>query len=326
MTCNLQVSDYGVLMTTLLNELEVAATAVAERVGAATVAIGRSARGSGVVVARGCVLTNAHNLRDRTTQVSFADGRVAQASVLAVDSASDLAVLSVDTADVAAIEWATKVPGVGAAVFALARGVRGSRLGVGFVSGTDRRFRGPGGRPIGGALEHSAPMGRGSSGGPLVDASGAVVGLNTHRLGEGFYLAQAADAALIERVRSLAEGRSPRRLELGIAVAPAEVARKLRRSVGLEDRDGVLVRGIEDSGVADRAGLRVGDLIVGAGGTDITSIDDLHQLLRTHDVDSELAIAIVRGADALTLTASFIEAEPVSNPPVGNPPVSNPSE
>ena len=71
-------------MSTLLEELETAAADAATTVGAATVAIGRSGRGSGVVVAEGRVLTNAHNLRDRTTQVTFADGRAEQGSLLAL--------------------------------------------------------------------------------------------------------------------------------------------------------------------------------------------------------------------------------------------------
>jgi S1-C subfamily serine protease len=296
-------------MTDVLAELEGAAGRVAERVGAATVAIGRSPRGSGLVVAPGRVLTNAHNLRDRTTQVTFADGRAAQSTVLAVDAGSDLAVLDVDTAEVDPLEWADRVPGVGAAVFSLARGVRGVRLSVGFVSGVDRTFRGPGGRPIGGGLEHTAPMGRGSSGGPLVDTTGAVVGVNTHRLGEGFYLALAADPTLVERVRSLVAGRSPRRPTLGIAVAPAEVARRLRRSVGLDERDGVLVRGVEEPGPAAAADLRVGDLIVRAGSVPTPTIDALHGVLGAHDVSEPLTVEVVRGVEELTLTVSFVEAE-----------------
>lgn len=297
-------------MTNVLAELESAAGAVAERVGAATVAIGRSPRGSGFVVGAGRVVTNAHNLRDRTTQITFADGRTAQSTVLAVDAGSDLAVLDVDTADVEPLGWATQVPGIGAAVFALARGARGVRLSVGFVSGVDRTFRGPGGRPIGGGLEHTAPMGRGSSGGPAVDTTGAVVGINTHRLGEGFYLALAADPTLVERVRSLTEGRAPRRLTLGIAVAPSEVARRLRRSVGLEDRDGVLVRGVEDDGAAARAELRVGDLVIAADDTATPSVDALHDVLAAHDPALPLELRIVRGAEELTLSASFAEDSP----------------
>ena len=288
----------------LLAQLEAAAGRAAERAGSATVAIGRAPRGSGVVIAADRVLTNSHNLRDLTTQVAF-DGRTDQATVLAVDAASDLAVLEGATDGVEPLTWADRAPGVGAAVFAVARGARGTRLSVGFVSGTQRAFRGPGGRPIGGGLEHTAPMARGSSGGPLVDTSGALVGINTHRLGEGFYVAQAVDGALIERVAGLAEGVSPRRAELGIAVAPAEVARRLRRSVGLEERDGVLVRSVRDDSPAAHAGLREGDLIVRAGEQPIASVDQLHLALGAHDPSSPLTIGLLRGAEELDLEVDF---------------------
>jgi S1-C subfamily serine protease len=167
-------------MSTLLEELETAAADAATTVGAATVAIGRSGRGSGVVVAEGRVLTNAHNLRDRTTQVTFADGRAEQGSLLALDPGADLAVVEVDTGDVEPVRWADQVPGVGAVVLAVSRGHGGPRVTVGFVSGVQRSFRGPG-RRIDGGLEHRRwPC---SSGGLLVDLA-RLVGLNTHRLGE----------------------------------------------------------------------------------------------------------------------------------------------
>jgi S1-C subfamily serine protease len=197
-------------MTQVLEELEHAATTAEQRVGPATVAIGRSGRGSGVVVADGHVLTNAHNLRDRTTQVTFRDGRGEQAAVVALDPASDLAVLAVDTAGITPVAWADRVPGVGAAVLALSHAAGGTRVTVGFVSGVQRAFRGPRGRAIAGGLEHTAPMARGSSGGPLVDPEGRLVGLNTHRLGEGFYLAQPAEAELVRRVDEMVAGRTPR--------------------------------------------------------------------------------------------------------------------
>ncbi len=296
-------------MTELLDQLESAAGEVLERVGPATVAIGRAPRGSGIVVAPGRVLTNAHSLRDRTTQVTFADGG-RQGTAIAVDTSFDLAVVEVDTGEVGPIEWAERLPGVGAAVFALARGVRGTRLSTGFVSGTDRTFRGPGGRPIAGSIEHTAPMARGSSGGPLLDTRGAVLGLNTHRLGEGFYLAQSAAPSLVDRVAEMVHGRTPRRAELRIAVAPSDVARRLRRSVGLPERDGALVRAVEPDGPADRAGLREGDLVVGAGrpGADaavVATVDDLHRALAEHDPDQPLELAIVRGVDDMQLTVTF---------------------
>lgn len=292
-------------MAKLLEELEAAATSAADHVGPATVAIGRAGRGSGVVVAGDRVLTNAHNLRDRTTQVTFADGRAEQGSLLAVDAGADLAVIEVDTGDIEPVAWAEQVPGVGAAVLAVSRGHGGARVTVGFVSGVQRSFRGPRGRRIDGGLEHTAPMARGSSGGPLVDLQGRLVGLNTHRLGEGFYLAQAAEPDLVARITALVEGREPAGVELGIAVAPAGVARKLRRSVGLDERDGVLVRSVADESPAAAADLRAGDLIVGAAGRPIESIDDLHAVLGAHDPAASLELAVIRGAEAVELTVSF---------------------
>ena len=115
-----------------LDELQQAVTTVAERLDAATVAVGRDRRGSGVVIADGRVLTCAHNLRDRTTEVTFADGRQAQASVVGVDADGDLAVLEVDTAGVAPAEWSPAADGVapGQAVFGVARRLISGRAGI----------------------------------------------------------------------------------------------------------------------------------------------------------------------------------------------------
>src|SRR6478735_3969197 len=124
--------------TDVLDALEQAARSVGEQTTASVVSIGRNGRGSGVVIADGRVLTNAHNLRDRTTLVTFADGRAVQGAVAGVDPHGDLAVLEVDTAGAPAIEWATAAPEVGSVVFAVARGRRGGRLSFGLVSGTGR--------------------------------------------------------------------------------------------------------------------------------------------------------------------------------------------
>ena len=92
-------------------------------------------------------------------------------------------------------------------------------------------------------------------------------------------------------------------------MAPAAVARRLRRSVGLDERDGVLVRSVEDGSPADRATLRDGDLIVAAGAAPIASVDDLHAVLGGHDQEAPLELSIVRGADELTLVVEFGVAE-----------------
>src|SRR5206468_13131973 len=165
-----------------------------------------------------------------------------------------------------------------------------ARVTAGFVSSVERSFRGPGGSTIGGSLEHTAPLAPGSSGGPLVDATGRIVAINTNRIGEGFYLARPADAALRERVDALARGESVTRPRLGIAVAPPNVARRLRASVGLSERAGLLVRGVEDGSPAARAGIREGDLLVEAAGTALDDPDALPRILAESGLPIELRI------------------------------------
>lgn len=291
----------------VLEQLQQATETVAGKVGASVVGIGHGwGRGSGVVVGEGLVLTNAHNVHDREVPLSFGDGRTVTASVAGIDVDGDLAVLSADTAGAPVVEWGEGEPAVGTVVFALANpGGRGLRTTMGQVSSVGRSFRGPRGRRVTGSVEHTAPMAKGSSGGPVVDSAGRLVGLNTNRLGEGFYLALPADAELRARVESLSRGESPSRLHLGVALLPGRAARELRRAVGLADRDGLLVREVQPDSPAGRAGLRGGDLIVEAAGRPVTTVDDLHGVLDELGEGDSLPLGVVRGTDELSVTVGF---------------------
>jgi S1-C subfamily serine protease len=271
---------------------------VAERVGNAVVGIGqRWGVGSGVVLGKDQILTNAHNVRGDEVTVTFPDEHTATGRVLGNDVDGDIAVIGVETGDLEALEWATDgAPGIGAPVFALSNpGGRGLRVTLGFITGVERSFRGPRGRRITGSIEHDAPLLPGSSGGPVVSREGRLLGLNTHRLGEGFYLAIPADEALRTRVDALARGESQRRVRLGIGVTPSHVARRLRRAVGLPDVDGLLVRLVEDDSPASRAGLAQGDLIVVAGGRPVEGADDLFEALGT--AEGAIQLIILRGTE-----------------------------
>ena len=286
----------------LLDDLQGAIQSAATAAGPSVVGIGRHLRGAGVVVADGKVLTNAHNLRGDEVTVTFADGRSTVGTVVGVDHDGDLAVVSVDTTGASPIGWATDTSvAIGSVVFGLALSRSAStRITFGTVSAVGRAFRGPGGRRISGSIEHTAPLASGSSGGPLLDGSGRFIGLNTNRIGEGFYLALPADAALKERVDGLAGGTSVERPRLGIAIAPAFVARRMRRSVGLPDRDGLLVRGVEDDSPAASAGITRGDLIVSVAGTAVTDADELLDAIAA--AKQPYPILLVRGADEVTVT------------------------
>ena len=286
----------------VIEELQTAVGSIALRVGPSIVGIGRGTRGSGLVLGPGKVLTNAHNLRGDEVTVTFGDGRRTVGTVSGFDGDGDLAVIDVETGDAGGLEWGDgDALAVGAAVFGAgaSRG-GGTRVTFGLVSAVARAFRGPGGRRIEGSVEHTAPLAPGSSGGALLDAEGRLVGLNTNRIGEGFYLALPANAGLRTRVDALGRGETPRRARLGVAVAPSHIARRMRRSVGLPERDGVLVRGVEDDSLAADAGIEAGDLLVEAGGRPITDADDLFAALGALELPFDLKL--VRGAEDRTLT------------------------
>jgi S1-C subfamily serine protease len=286
----------------VLDEIQGEIQRVADQAGKAVVGVGqRWGVGSGVVLGKDQILTNAHNVRGEEVTVTLPDGQTATGRVLGHDIDGDLAVIGVQTGDLAAIEWASDgTPGIGTPVFALSNpGGRGLRVTVGFVTGVERSFRGPRGRRITGSIEHDAPLLPGSSGGPIVTAEGRLVGLNTHRLGEGFYIAIPADDSLRARVDVLARGESKGRVRLGVGVAPSDVARHMRRAVGLPDADGLLIRLVEDDSPASRAGLAQGDLIVQAAGQPVRGMDDLFQgLERAGDV---IELVILRGSEERTV-------------------------
>jgi serine protease Do len=292
---------------TIFDEIQAAIRQLAEGAGPSVVGIGqRWGVGSGVVLGDGRVLTNAHNVRGDQVTVTFADGRTADGSVAGHDIDADLAVINVDTGGAPAIPWASGTPaGVGTPVFALANpGGRGLRVTFGAVSGTERSFRGPRGRRITGSLEHTAPLLPGSSGGPVLDADGQLLGINTSRLGEGFYLAIPADEALRGRADALASGESTAPPRLGVAITPGRVARRMRRAVGLPDADGLLISQVTEDSPAARAGLEPGDLIVTAAGQAMTSVDDLFGALEAAQGGS-LELRVVRGTDERTIQVAF---------------------
>jgi serine protease Do len=282
---------------TIFDEIQASIARLAQDAGPSVAGIGqRWGIGSGIVLGEGRVLTNAHNVRGSQATVTFADGRTAEGTVAGHDIDGDLAVIEADTGQVPALPWAAAAPAIGTPVFALSNpGGRGLRVTFGTVSGIDRTFRGPRGLRITGSLEHTAPLLPGSSGGPVLDAQGQLLGINTNRLGEGFYLAIPAGETLRGRVDALARGESVRAPQLGIAITPGHVARRLRRAVGLPDTEGLLIRGVAEDSPAARAGLASGDLIVAAAGQPVRTVDDLSGALQAAGETIELTV--LRGTD-----------------------------
>jgi serine protease Do len=287
---------------TALDELQKTITDVSTRVGPSVVGIGSRLRGSGVVIGDGKVLTNAHNVRGDEVTINFAGGRTTRGKLAGIDVDGDLAVVNVDTSGAKAVEWADGAAVTpGTIVFAAAAAPDGAaRVTLGTISAVARAFRGPGGRRIAGSIEHTAPLAPGSSGGPVLNSKGQLLGINTNRIGEGFYLALPADTTLRERVDALGRGENVERPRLGVAVAPSFVAARMRASVGLPEREGLLVRGVGDGSLADKAGIQQGDLIVEAAGKPVTDADALFETLSAAKLPFQ--VKVVRGTEERTVS------------------------
>src|SRR6516225_11433042 len=293
----------------IFDEIQSSIARLAEEAGSSVVGIGqRWGVGSGIVLSEGRVLTNAHNVRRSQVTVTFADGRTAEGTVAGHDIDGDLAVIETDTGQAPALQLATGTAAIGLPVFALSNpGGRGLRVTFGTVSGVERTFRGPRGLRITGSLEHTAPLLPGSSGGPVLNAEGHLLGINTNRLGEGFYLAIPADEELRRRVDALGRGESVRPPQLGITITPGHVARRMRRAVGLPDAEGLLIRDVAEDSPAARADLARGDLIVSVAGQPVRSADDLASALRA--AAGSIELTVLRGTDERTIQVGFGQPE-----------------
>jgi serine protease Do len=291
-----------------IEEIQSAVQDVAARVGPAVAGLGRGwGRGSGVVVAPGIVVTNAHVLRGEEVAVTLGGAEAVHGRVAGADLDLDLAVIAADTGDIEPVAWepeAVAEAGIGTPVVALADpGGRGLRATFGLVSSAGRAFRGPRGRRIAGSIEHSAPLPRGSSGGPLVDVRGRLLGFNTVRLEGGLILALPADAALRARVDALSRGEATQRPRLGVALAPPRASRRMRAAVGLPERDGLLVRAVQEDSPAAKAGVARGDLLVAVEGRQLGGVDDLFDALET--ASGALALTVVRGTEERELPVAL---------------------
>ena len=233
---------------TELTDLVRTATSAA---GPSVVSVGRHGRGSGFVVAAGRVVTNAHNLRDRTTSVRFADGRTAQATVTGSDVDGDLVVLDVDTGDAAPLPWSDEPPGEGDVVVAVTAGRQRLRATWGQVTGVDHGFRGPRGRRIAGAIEHTAPSaGRGRRALRCSTAT-ARSSPSTRTASSTASTSPAPPTPTCATAsRRWARGAATNGRDSVSPSLPRTWPPSCAASVGLAERDGLLVRGVVDDSAA----------------------------------------------------------------------------
>jgi S1-C subfamily serine protease len=278
--------------------------------GAAEAARARGGAGSGVVVTPdGYLLTNEHVVQQVSeARVTFVDGRSVPAVVAGRDPATDLAVLRAQAGSLPYAQLASEQRlRAGQLVVAVGNpfGFE-STVSAGVVSALGRSLRSRQGRLIEGIVQHTAALNPGNSGGPLVDAFGRVVGINTAIIAVAQGIGFAVPAATAQWVLTeiLTQGRV-RRAWLGVAARDRPLDLRLVRALGLRAPRAVEVMSREAHGPAAQADLHPGDLIVSVDGATVDGIDALHRHLSRVAPGAALQLQVVRRTQLreITLTA-----------------------
>jgi S1-C subfamily serine protease len=269
--------------------------------------------GSGVVLTHdGFILTSAHVVQggDAGGTARFTDGRELRFSVAGADPLSDLAVIRADGGDLVAAELGdAEGLRVGQLVVAIGNphGFEGS-VTAGVVSALGRALparAGRGLRVIDNVIQTDAALNPGNSGGALADGRGRIVGINTAVAGVGLGLAVPVSGTTRRIITSLiAEGRV-RRAYLGIAGGPRPLPPGARADAGVER--GVEVVELLPESPAERAGLRIGDVIFELDGERTESATDLQRLMVAELIGRPAKARLVREGSVLEL--SVVPAE-----------------
>jgi S1-C subfamily serine protease len=247
----------------------------------------------------GYMLTNSHVVHGAAAvRATFPDGSSRPAYLVGDDPDTDLAVVQVHGAGPAPLEL---VPSDRVRVGQVAIAV-GNPLGfdctvtAGVVSALGRSLWSRSGRLIDDVIQTDAALNPGNSGGPLVDSSGRVVGVNTATImgAQGLCFAIASNTALFVLGEILRHGRV-RRSYLGLAGQTVTLGRALARKLGRTAETAVRVGGVESGGPAAAAGLAAGDLLLAVDGEDLTGVDHLHRLLTAERIGRASEAAVLRG-------------------------------
>ena len=264
--------------------------------------------GSGFIVdASGLVVTSHHVVRGADSViVTLQDGRRLEARVAGADPKTDLALLEVDAGEaLPVVEFGdSDRTRVGDWVVAVGNPFGlGGTVTAGIVSGRGRDI---GSGPYGDYLQIDAPINRGSSGGPLFDRSGRVIGVNTAifsptggNVGVGFAIPANLAEPVIQQLRT--DGTVDRGW-LGVGIQGVDET--MARALGLDDAKGALVASVTTQGPAADAGLLPGDVIVSFAGEELDSMKDLPRIVAGVESGTEVEIAIWRDGRLETLTAT----------------------
>lgn len=266
----------------------------------------RGRAGTGIVWDSGLVLTANHVVEQEDDIQVVVDDKSSKATLVGRDPATDLALLKVDGLSAPAM-GRSKVAELKPGQIVIAIGRPGNlKATFGTISAVSSPWRGWRGSEIEHLIQTNAPLYPGFSGGPLVDADGRAVGMNSWVFGRGDGRAIAMDVAerVVESLR--ADGRI-KRPYLGIGTQQVALPDPVKARVNQES--GLLVVAVEPQSPADKAGLMQGDTVIGLDGTVTRSLEDLYSGLRQTKVGATQKLRVVRAGELKELTVTIGEAQ-----------------
>ncbi len=263
---------------------------------------------SGIAYAADLVLTADHVItREDNISVAGADGKAMPATIAGRDPGSDLALLRLAERSLAPGKMAEALPKVGALVLAVGRP---SKAGMQASWGIVTAVGGPARTGRGGLLDEyiqtetvSYP---GFSGGPLINTEGEVLGLNTSGLTRGGALTIPVKAAA-RIADALAKNGTVKRGYLGVRTQTVSIPDASQKGLSREQSQGLLVLWLEENGPAEKAGLLVGDILVGVGGQAVSDPDDLFAALNSDTVGKAVPVEVLRGGKPETIQVTVAE-------------------
>ena len=304
------------MATSVLETISNEFAAAAEQAGGSVVAVHarRWMPTSGIECKQGVIVTAHHGVkRDEEIKVGLADGKVVSAKLAGRDPSTDLAVLRIEDGAGRAPKFGNSMFGdstvlkLGHLVLALGRTRRGDLVAssgiVGGISGEWKSWRG-------GQLDQHIRLDLalypGFSGGPLVNARGEIVGVNTRGLSRG--RAVTVPVATVNRVvDELLEKGHIARPYLGIAMQPVALPESVRSQLGAEARMGLVIMHVESGGPAEKAGVLLGDVVVSVAGKFVENIDAIQDLIASAKIGETVSVRLHRAGQIKPLSITLGE-------------------
>jgi S1-C subfamily serine protease len=295
-------------MSNVLVELSNAMAAAAEKAGESTVMVNARRRmpASGIAYAKDLILTADHVVeREEGINVTLSDGTENSATLAGRDPGTDLALLKLERANAKPAETAGGAK-IGQLALALGRpSDEGIEASLGVVSAISGPVRTPRGMLDSYIRTDTTPF-PGFSGGPLVDADGNVIGLNTSGFGRGSSITIPADLAW-KVADQLAKHGSIKRGYLGIRSQAVEIPVAGQKALKREQATGLVVLSVEKKSPAEAGGLMVGDILVGIDSQPVIDHDALFARLSGDVVGESIPVEILRGGQPQTLSVKIGE-------------------